>query len=452
MKTNPLLLSALAAVTQLSNITFLLPATAKSYGSRPSGGSRPSSPSSPSGSSTNSPPSYNKPPSTPTASRPSPPTFSRPAVKTPSGPITSTTRSPYNPSPSYKPVSNSGAPTVRSGGGGYGSSTKKIVGAAVAGAVVGAAVTIGAGYFLYGGRHSSPYCRGSDQDRFTSGRCPRGTSSQSHECKSNIPLCAIPELVRGKWALGSEALPKVDVLFDKSVCSVIALPEAAGNEAAGNTTAAPVAAPSSNATDSATTASNVEGQSGLDACFRRIVAAGGCGDYTTTNMFQFDDDSNTCGCCSSVQVTTLADDNFASAVYTLRDATELGSVAPAHCISGSTMFYPDVAGGEDVAHPCECGSCATCGGGAARYMDWSGPFVVSDAVGTTSFVDASETQPLFDPVDTCLCDDASASQCEGTAKEEYSSAATAMAGGAFSSNLVVASSALVMLIHFVRRS
>lgn len=82
-------------------------------------------------------------------------------------------------------------------------------------------------------------------------------------------------------------------------------------------------------------------------------------------------------------------------------------------------------------------------------MDWSGPYVVPDAVGDMAFVDAAKTQPLYDPVDTCLCDDTSLSQCETDALE--SSPAATVAGGAYSSNVVVALSALVFLLHSVRR-
>merc|ERR1719343_2003470 len=110
-------------------------------------------------------------------------------------------------------------------------------------------------------------------------------------------------------------------------------------------------------------------------------------------MFLYDEDSSACGCCSTVQVTTLADSTFASAVYSYSANDDL-TEAPAYCISGSTLYYPDASGGPDVAHPCECGKCTTCGAGEPRYMDWSGPFVVPD------------------PVDTCLCDDSSVGACE----------------------------------------
>mmetsp|Transcript_13889 Transcript_13889/g.22605 ORF Transcript_13889/g.22605 Transcript_13889/m.22605 type:complete len:169 (+) Transcript_13889:678-1184(+) len=167
-------------------------------------------------------------------------------------------------------------------------------------------------------------------------------------------------------------------------------------------------------------------------------------------MFVFDEDSSACGCCSSLQVTTVESENFASAVYTYRQPAI--SSAPDHCISGSTMFYPDVAGGADVAHACECGSCETCGAGNTRYMDWSGPFVIPDSVGTVSFADGSKTQPLYDPVETCLCNDGAAYQCGlDQSAMESSSAASALVGGVFSSNVVVFSSVLVMFVGLVRR-
>lgn len=481
MKISPRLVSTLAAVGHLSEHTFLVPVAAKS---RPSGGSRPSGsrpsgfsspnnrPTTPSFSSPNSrptTPSFSSPNGRPSASTPTfnrPTLGSRPSVKTPSGPISSTTRSPYNPSPQYKPLNTAGAPTVRSGGGGYRSTAKRVVAGVVAGAVAYAAVSVAAGYFLYGGRHSSPYCRGSDQDRFLTGRCPRGTSSQNHGCTSDIPLCPIPAVVKSRWALGSTAPPQVDVLFDKSVCSVIDLPAVEG--AAGNATATATAtvateapaseAPPTSATEAETDSTDsdstrrlaVEGESGLDACFRRILAAGGCSDHNPASMFQYDDASGACGCCSGVQVTTLAADDFASAVYAYR--TSAIKSAPDHCISGSTLFYPDANGGPDVQHACECGACARCGGGAPRYMDWSGPFVVPDDVGDVSFADQAKTVPLYDPVDTCICDDFTASQCELNANSLPSSAASRFGWGGFSSNLVVATSTLFMFFGFIRRA
>jgi len=80
-------------------------------------------------------------------------------------------------------------------------------------------------------------------------------------------------------------------------------------------------------------------------------------------------------------------------------------------------------------------------------MDWSGPFVVDDAVGSTSFADAAKMVPLYDPVDTCLCDDFSASQCG----EEQYSASSSLAGGMFASQLVVVTSTLLMCLGIFRR-
>lgn len=323
---------------------------------------------------------------------------------------------------------------MRSGGGGYGSTAKNVL----LGAAAGSALTIAAGYFLYGGRHSSPYCRGNDEDRFASGNCPRGTSSQNHLCKTQIPLCPIPELVRRQWNLGPDALPKVDVLFDHSICSLVPLP-----------TASPSLVNSANITSQekppkpSKEAKLIEGDSRLDECVQRIVEAGGCGSYSAGSMFQFDEDSGTCGCCSSPQITTLDENAFQSAVYSLREADDYGGVAPGFCISGSTLFYPTEGG--DSAHACECGRCGECGAGEPRYMDWSGPFVVPN--GNEMFLDQAMSQPLYDPVDTCICDDRSASQCE-------SDLAPNLASGAFSPNvaspdLVFVSTVLLYFLHLV---
>jgi len=301
-------------------------------------------------------------------------------------------------------------------------------------------VSYAAGYFLYGGRNSGPYCRGGDQERFASGNCPIGQSSQAHTCKTNIPLCPIPELVRSKWNLGEDAPPKVDILFDKSVCSTVALPdETPPNATATENSAADV---------TNTTVDGVRGQSGLNSCLQRIIASGGCGAQNAASMFLYDEDSGGCGCCSSVQVTTLADSSFASAVYSYSANDDL-TEAPAYCISGSTLYYPDASGGPDVAHPCECGKCTTCGAGEPRYMDWSGPFVIPDAVGDSTFSDAAKTAPEYDPVDTCLCDDSSAGACES----DFAVAETESGAGAHSrSNGMVLSSAVLLVFHFFRRN
>ena len=119
----------------------------------------------------------------PASSPVSAPYGARGNIETPRGSIPATAKSPYNPMPSFKPATASGAPTLRSGGGGYSTSAKVLAGTAVAGAA-----TVAAGTFLYGGRHSSPQCRGDDADRFLSGRCPVGASSRAHQCQTDIPL------------------------------------------------------------------------------------------------------------------------------------------------------------------------------------------------------------------------------------------------------------------------
>jgi len=444
------LLAASLLPSDRTALLFLLPpafSAAKSYGSgsRPSGGSSASRPSPPSPS-YSSPNTNNRPSNTSSGNNNQPSAVynpmrnpTRPSFSSPTGPVPATSRNAYNPSPAYKPLNPTGAPATRSGGGGYGTLAKQVFVAAAVGSATVIAVNLAAGYFLYGGRHSGPYCRGNDQDRFGSGNCPRGTSSQNHQCNTNIPLCAIPALVRSKWNLGQDAPPKVDVKFDKSFCSMAALPAVV--TASNTTAAANVTAATTNAT-----ADGVEGQSGLDTCVRRIVAAGGCDAQNPAGQFLYDEDTQACGCCSSVQVTTLADESFASAIYTYRAADDL-TVAPLHCISGSTMYYPDAAGGPDVAHACECGTCTTCGAGGARYLDWSGPFVVPDAVGDVTFADAAKTKPEYDPVDTCICADSSAGTCESDF------AVTASGAGARSPNsLIVVSSAVLLLLHSFRRN
>jgi hypothetical protein len=91
-----------------------------------------------------------------------------------------------------------------------------------------------------------------------------------------------------------------------------------------------------NATASAS-AANVAGDSGLAACFLRVLAAGGCAAHTPdVNLFAYHEDSGACGCCASDQVLPL--DGFAGAVYAHAAAATL--TAPDQCVSGSTLFYP----------------------------------------------------------------------------------------------------------------
>jgi len=378
-----------------------------SYNSAP----RPSSPS------YNSNPSNYRPSNPTTAYRPSVPTPTpRPPVKTPTGSIPYNSRSPYNPNPSYKPLSNSGAPTLRSGGGGFGSKAKSVVvtvaKAAAFGLAVGAVINIVRGAFLYGGRYSSPYCRGDDVDRYASGRCPVGYSTASHKCAGQVPLCGIPESVRSDWNVGPEAPPRVEVSFDGSVCSFVpatAPPAAANND---NTT---------NTNDSTTsTVEGVDGTSGLSDCVSRILSSGGCDAYNAGSLFQYDESNGGCGCCSTPQVVPLG--NFSAAVYSFRTTsaaasssgttTEAASAVPQHCISGATIHYPSIAASADATFRCDCGSCTDCGNGASRYLDWSGPFAVSDAEGEAALVGNTGGAPLYDPVETCVCGMAGGMACE----------------------------------------
>lgn len=423
--------------------------------SRPSGGFRPSG-SRPSGSSYSaprpSPPSYYSPSASrpsyppPSASRPSTPTLSRPApkpYKSPTGPVPYNSRSPYNPNPSYKSFSPAGAPTIRSGGGGFSSKAKSVAvtvaKAAALGLAVGAVINIARGAFLYGGRHSSPYCRGDDLDRYASGRCPVGRSTTSHRCAGQIPMCPVPQSVRDDWAVGPDAPPKVEVSFDGSVCSVVPAPPAAPATSGGNGTAA-TSSPAPTATapggnDTATTAAveGVDGASGLDSCVSRILSSGGCDAHGAGGLFQYDDSAGTCGCCSTPQVVPLG--NFSSAVYSFRTEGVVAGDAsgpPELCVSGATVHYPSVSLGSDATFRCDCGACSDCGRSGPRYLDWSGPFAVSDARGEAAIA-GTAAAPLYDPVDACVCGETEGTACEevqGSVYGGYSSAASVGGGAA----------------------
>ena len=407
----------------------------KRYGSRPSGGS--SFGSRPSGSSFSaprpSPPSYYSPSASrpsyysPSASRPSTPTFSsRPApkpYKSPTGPVPYNSRSAFNPNPSYKSFNSAGAPTVRSGGGGFSSKAKSIAvsvaKAAALGLAVGAVINVARGAFLYGGRYSSPYCRGDDLDRYASGRCPVGRSTTSHQCAGQIPMCPVAQSVREDWAVGPDAPPKVEVSFDGSVCSVVPAPEMA-----------PPVTSSGNGT-LVTNVEGVDGVSGLDSCVSRILSSGGCDILGAGGLFQYDDSTGTCGCCSTPQVVPLG--NFSAAVYSFREESVGGdSSAPELCVSGATVNYPSVSlGGEDATFLCECGTCADCGMSSPRYLDWSGPFAVSDAMGEAA-ITGTAAAPLYDPVDACVCGETAGTVCEEVQYSGYGSysSAASVGGGA----------------------
>lgn len=226
-------------------------------------------------------------------------------------------------------------------------------------------------------------------------------------------MCMIPETVRADWALGADAPPKVEVSFDGSVCSMV--PEAASVVVADN------------GNSTATIIEGVDGQSGLDACVNSILSSGGCDSYGAGSLFQYDDSNGDCGCCSSPQVVPLG--NFSAAIYSLRkETTSSGTdVAPEHCVSGATVHYPSLREGIDTTFRCECGTCTDCGSSGSRYLDWSGPFAVSDAKGEASIA-GTATAPLYDPVDTCICGDSAGMMCDEVASYQ-TSAATALGGG-----------------------
>lgn len=304
---------------------------------------------------------------------------------------------------------------------------------------MGAIISIARGAFTYGGRYSSPYCRGDDVDRYASGRCPRGTSTTKHACASQMPMCSIPDTVRTDWALGADAPPKVEVSFDGSVCSMVpevaATVEVAGD---GNDTVAVLE------DDTVAVLEGVDGQSGLDECVNRILSSGGCDSYGAGSLFQYDETNGDCGCCSSPQVVPLG--NFSAAIYTLKKETSsTGGTeeAPVHCVSGATVHYPSLKAGKGTTFRCECGTCTDCGTSGSRYVDWSGPFVVPDAKGDAAIV-ATTSAPLYDPVETCICGDTTGMECEEV--NTYQTNSAAPGSMSFGSMPVMLGFALVLFV------
>mmetsp|Transcript_14660 Transcript_14660/g.21679 ORF Transcript_14660/g.21679 Transcript_14660/m.21679 type:complete len:407 (-) Transcript_14660:460-1680(-) len=360
----------LSATKLLGLVIAFLPvlihgAKSSGSGSRPSGGSG----------SSGSKPIYSRPSgSSPSGSKPS----------SPSRPTFSTVMSPRNPIPSMKPKTKTGAPTIKSGGGGY--STKALVIAGLA----GAAVTVAAGTFFYGGRFSSPSCRG--DYRYSSNFCNRGTSSTGHECPSQIPLCPIPEWIRQEWYVGE--LTTLSVLADGSTCAINPDLSVTVDTSNGNGTAIP------NLT--------------LADCMQKVVSDGKC----TTGRFTFDETNGKCGCCGVGS--SLTEWDFTSGVYTFSTSSPLEKFGPpTHCISGAILNWPKkrtttstndlisgstLSGGAnfiDQEYMCSCGTCNTCGSPRVSYLDWAGPFAVSDALGRS---DEQQNTLAYDPVDTCICD------------------------------------------------
>jgi len=352
-------------------ITFTGAAARKGGGGSPSGGG------------------YSK----PSGSAPSPSSPSSPAYS-PSRP---TTVYSGNTNPSFKPVSPTGAPTLKSGGGGY-STTAKVVAAGTTGAAIG----ISAGTFLYGGRHSSPSCRGTY--RYSSSYCPRGRSTTKHTCNEQIPLCPIPETVRERWYVGS--YPYVEVVSDASTCTLKADQGFLAVDSGSNSSSEQLA---------------------LDDCLEQVILEGSC----ETSRFTFDEESGKCGCCAAgADSTPLPANNdtrrFASAVYSFSFSSPFEEHGPpTHCVSGATLNWPEKsessdgggggdgnatansAGYVDRTVDCECGMCTSCGSPRTSYFDWSGAYPVPPALLADEFEvvissDAS-AELTYDPVDTCIC-------------------------------------------------
>lgn len=322
---------------------------------------------------------------------------------------------------------------MRNGGGGYSTAAKT---AAVLG---GGYVAVKAGSFFYGGRYSSPSCRG--MYRYGSSYCPRGRSSTDHECTSQIPLCPIPEDVRNRWYVGS--YPSVEVVADASTCSDLS-PDLSLLAADSNAPA--------------------DVNFTLDDCLTRVIRNGTC----ATSQFTFDEASGKCGCCAAgSSPTAMLDGNgdnsaFTSAVYSHSSSAPFAEHGPpTHCISGATLHWPEkVATGSadsdgavgagnvtssgyaDRTMDCECGACDTCGAPGTSYLDWSGPYTVpralgDDGVAVSTDGDGTTAPPQYDPVDTCVCD-VGGVDCE----RGYSS----FSGGATTAALTGSSAVLVLVV------
>jgi len=309
-----------------------------------------------------------------------------------------------NPSPDFKPVNPSGAPTSASGGGGYYSSQSGSSSRAGLGGT-GSLIAAGAGgfligSFLYGGMFRSPSCGGGYSYGSSNG-CNYGTSTQGHQCTAQIPMCPIPETVRTEWY--KEARTELKIQAQTSTCSIS---KDFSAELSGTETI------TENNVTTTVSAKNIT----LVDCMNAVVLDGTC----TVARFIYDNVNNICGCCT--QGEPFKGDDFSSAIYGYSTSNDIATYgAPTHCISGSTMFWPkistDVAlassdptlpgggGFTDVSYKCQCGICASCGAPAVEYMDWAGPFTVSTVLGEK---DSAESTPKYDPVDTCKCNDNSA--------------------------------------------
>lgn len=302
---------------------------------------------------------------------------------------TSTTVSNKNPNPAYKPVNqNNYAPTLPNGGGGY------AYAAARPGYGGGSLFFAGAtgfllGSFIYGGYNSRPSCRQYSSSGYDNG-C-YGRSTTGHQCKAQIPLCPIPDSIRNEWYTGSTV--GLNLLANNVTCPVLV--------DFGETTAV-------ERSDSNVTVANLT----LAECMEKVVLDGTC----SSKRFTYDEMNNKCGCCTTG--TSLVDWDYTSAVYSFETDSPLQQFgAPTHCISGATLYWPrktsdtaavtgaggTVSGGGnfiDQSYDCRCGSCNTCGAPEVSYMDWAGPFTVPPAVGD---LDAVNSKPIYDPVDTCVC-------------------------------------------------
>mmetsp|Transcript_1369 Transcript_1369/g.1820 ORF Transcript_1369/g.1820 Transcript_1369/m.1820 type:complete len:409 (+) Transcript_1369:99-1325(+) len=338
-------------------------------------------------------PSYPR-PTTP-ASRPTTPS-TRPRDDFASGFKPSSTQvSSKNPNPAYKPTNTvNNAPTLQNGGGGY------YYDRGPGGYGVGSLFFAGAsgfllGSFLYGGYRTSPSCRTYSYSGYGNG-C-YGQSTTAHQCKSQIPMCPIPDSIRSQWYTGDKV--GLGLRFENQTCTI------SGFDFGQEATA--VARSDINGTGNET-ASVLK----LSECMAKVVEDGTCWN----KRFTYDELTGRCGCCGP----QISDWDKTSAIYEFFTESPLERYgAPTHCISNSTLFWPRkvsdsdsvsgltgaVSGGGnfvDDFHDCVCGSCKTCGAADVRFMDWTGPFAVPEALG---YIDAANDKPSFDPVDSCICDE-----------------------------------------------
>mmetsp|Transcript_2573 Transcript_2573/g.2851 ORF Transcript_2573/g.2851 Transcript_2573/m.2851 type:complete len:295 (+) Transcript_2573:79-963(+) len=176
----------------------------------------------------------------------------------------------------------------------------------------------------------------------------------------------------------------------------------------------------------------------LADCTDAIVTSTTCSSF---KRFTYDEVSGKCTCCDVGA--ELIPWDYSSAIYVYSSSNPLKVYgAPQYCISGSTLYYPQqrsssttttstataaaaVSGGDDddlcteAQYSCTCGDCTECGDPTVSYVDWNGPFVVPEELGTslTAGVSTVSDKPLYDPVDTCTCN-MGGPQCAAQYQEE----------------------------------